>query len=184
MIIVFLGPPYAGKGTQAYLLGKNLNLRIFSMGGLIRDAREKGDEVIKDAYEKYSLKGLNIPTDIKFNLLRKKMEEAGNNFILDNFPATIDDLNFLLDYLNKKDIEINTVIHLTVSKSEMLNRLNNTSRGRADDKPEIVESRRNLQDEDRKPVLDYFRNKGILKEVNGEDDVENVRRKILEAIHD
>ncbi len=184
MIIIFLGPPYAGKGTQTALLKEKLDLPVFSMGALIREARETGDESINEAYENYALKGLNVPTEIKFSLLKRKMLEAGNNFMLDNFPATKDDLDVFLQFLSENNLSVDKVIYLSIGDEEMMRRLTNISRGRADDKPEIVKSRRQIQDEDRKPVLDYFRSMGFLREVNGEGSIEEINRKIKEAIND
>lgn len=184
MIVVFLGPPYAGKGTQTALLKNSLGLPVFSMGALIREAREKGDQDIQGAYEKYAMKGLNVPTDIKFSLLKNKMEEAGNNFILDNFPATEDDLNIFLDFLRKKNLSVGKVIHILIGEEEMIRRLNKISRGRPDDDPEIVKARKEIQDKDRKPVLDYFRKQGILVEVNGEGEINEVNKRIEQTIND
>lgn len=184
MIIVFLGPPYAAKGTQAAILGEKLNLPVFSMGALIREAQEKGDKVLRNAYEKYSLKGLNLPTDIKFSLLRKKMNEAGENFILDNFPATEDDLKVFLDFLGEKKLSVDKVIYLSIEDEEMMRRLSHISRGRADDDPKIVETRRKIQDKDREPVLEYFKRQGVLVQINGEGNVEEINKKIEKAIND
>ncbi len=184
MIIVFLGPPYAGKGTHSAFLGQKLNIPVFSMGALIRQAHDKGDEVIKDAYERYALKGLNVPTHIKFDLLKKAMIQAGDNFILDNFPATEDDLKVLSDFLKERNLSIDKVLHMKTSEEEMIKRLKNISRGRADDDPEIVRARREIQDKERKPVIEYFKNQGILTEVNSEGSIEEVNRKIEEAMND
>lgn len=184
MIIVFLGPPYAGKGTQTALLKNPLGLPVFSMGALIREARERGDQAIQDAYEKYAMKGLNVPTEIKFNLLKNKMEKAGNNFILDNFPATEDDLKIFLEFLKEKKLSVGKVIHILIGEEEMIRRLNRISRGRPDDNPEIVKSRRKIQDKDRKPVIDYFKKQGTLIEINGKGEINEVNKRIEQAIND
>ena len=108
MIIVFIGPPYAGKDTQGKLLSQQFgNMPIFSMGHLIREARESGNKTFIKAYDNYSLKGLHLPTAIKFPLLKDKMDQAKTEFILDNFPATKGDLEMLNDYLSKTNKKIN-----------------------------------------------------------------------------
>src|SRR3989344_1996358 len=126
MIVVFIGPPYAGKDTQGKLLSQKFgNMPIFSMGGFIREARERGDETFIKAYEEYSLKGLHLPTAIKFPLLKEKMDQAREGFILDNFPATKDDFTMLNDYLSKTNKKINKVIYLHISEEEMEKRFVN-----------------------------------------------------------
>ncbi len=86
MIVIFIGPPYIGKGTQSKLLGERLGLSVFSMGALIRQARDEGNQQIAKAFEEYSMKGLHLPIEIKFPLLKERMDKAKSGFILDNFP--------------------------------------------------------------------------------------------------
>lgn len=183
MIIVFIGPPYAGKDTQGKLLSQKFgNIPIFSMGHLIREARESGNETINKAYEEYSLKGLHVPTVIKFPLLKNKMDQAGDNFILDNFPATKDDLTMLNAYLLQANKKINRVIYLNISKEETKRRFKNANRGRKDDDPEIITARREIQNQDRIPVLEFYKNKNILSEIDGEGNIGEIHSKVLEEI--
>lgn len=183
MIIVFIGPPYAGKDTQGKLLSKEFgNIPIFSMGHLIREARESGDETFIKAYEEYSLKGLHLPTAIKFPLLKEKMDLAVDGFILDNFPATKDDLEMFNNYLSETNKKINRVIYLSISENEMEKRLKIVFRGRKDDHPEIVATRREIQDQDRIPVLEFYREQKLLSEINGEEDVDKIHQEILGQI--
>ncbi len=170
MIIVFIGPPYAGKGTQGKLLSQQFgNIPIFSIGALIREAKDGGDETFIKAYEKYSLKGLHVPTEIKFPLLKEKMDNATDGFILDNFPATKDDLVMLNNYLSKTNKDINRAIYLRISEEEMKKRFENVFRGRKDDDPEIIVARREIQDKERVPVLEFYKSRNLLSEINGEE---------------
>lgn len=183
MIVAFIGPPYAGKDTQGKLLSHKFgNMPIFSMGGLIREARERGDETFIKAYEEYSLKGLHLPTAIKFPLLKEKMDQAKDGFILDNFPATEDDLTMFNNYLSEINKKINRVVYLYISEEEMKKRFKNAFRGRKDDDPDIVVARREIQDQDRIPVLEFYRSQNLLSEINGEGDIDRIHKKILEEI--
>lgn len=183
MIIVFVGPPYAGKDTQGKLLSQKLGgIPIFSMGHLIREAREKGSEKIIKAYENYSLKGQHVPTKIKFPLLKEKMDKAGKDFILDNFPATEDDLAELNNYLFYANKKIDKVIYLNISDQEMQKRFKVASRGRKDDHPEIIIARRDIQNKDRIPVLEFYKNNNLLLEINGEGDIDKIHREILKNL--
>jgi adenylate kinase len=183
LIIVFIGPPYAGKDTQGKLLSQKFgSLPIFSMGHLIREAQESGDGVIIKAYEDYSLKGLHLPTVIKFPLLKEKMDQAKEGFILDNFPATKDDLVTLNDYLLRTNKKITRVIYLYLSEDAMRKRFENVSRGRRDDHPEIIVTRREIQNQDRIPVLEFYKNTNLLTEINGEGDANKIHEEILAEI--
>lgn len=183
MIIIFIGPPYAGKDTQGKLLSKEFgNIPIFSMGHLIREARERGNETFVKAYEEYSLKGLHLPTSIKFPLLKEKMDLAKDGFILDNFPATRDDLMMFNSYLMETNKKVNRVVYINISEEEMKKRLQEAFRGRKDDHPAVVAARRGIQDQDRKPVIEYYKNERLLLEVNGEGDINKVHKEILEGI--
>lgn len=183
MIVVFIGPPYAGKNTQGKLLSQKFgNMPIFSMGALIREAREGGNETFIKAYQEYSLKGLHVPTAIKFPLLKEKIDQTKDGFILDNFPATKDDLAIFNDYLSKTNRKIDKVIYLYISQEEMKKRFQNAFRGRKDDDPEIVATRREIQDQDRIPVLDYYRSQNLLSEINGEGDINKIHEDIIREL--
>lgn len=181
MIIVFLGPPYSGKGTQAAILGEKLQLPVFSMGNIIRQAYKRGDARAVEGFEKYSMKGLHLPNDLKFPLLQEKLDEK-KDFILDNYPANKEDLDKFLDYLSEKSLTLNKVFYIYISVEEMKKRM--VERGRGDDKPEIVFKRREQQDKDRISVLEYFREQKLLEEINGEGSIEEITEKILGCLND
>jgi len=184
-IYILIGPPLSGKETQGDLLELSLGgIPRFSAGHIIREAR-KFDPKFEEAYQKYSMQGLHLPTAIYFPLLEKKMDEASNTgFILDNFPATAENVEFLEKYLNGKELRIQKVISLYVSEEEMRKRFEiaKQKRGRADDTFEIVHERREHQDKDRQAVLDHYEELGLLKEINGEQTVEKVHDDIIDAI--
>ena len=123
MNIVFIGPPYAGKGTQTDLLSKRLRIPVYSMGALIREAYRKKDPNAIKGYENYSLKGKHLPTSLKFSFLKEKLDKSLNGFILDNFPATEEDLGVFNGYLNNNQKKIDKVIYLKISEKEMQNRM-------------------------------------------------------------
>jgi len=184
-VYVLIGPPLSGKETQGALLEVSLGgIPRFSMGHLIREAR-KTDPVFEKAYQEYSMQGKHLPNDIKFPLMAAEMDKAiSTGFILDNFPATTEDIQYLEKYLVGKDLKIQSVISLFVSEDEMRRRFEiaKERRGRADDTFDNVHDRREIQDHDREPVLDYYRNIGLLQEISGEGDVEKVHDEILRAI--
>ncbi len=184
-IYVLIGPPLSGKETQGELLELSLGgIPRFSMGHLIREARNK-DPKFEQAYQDYSMQGKHLPNEIKFPLMAAKMDEAsGTGFILDNFPATAEDVEYLEKYLRGRDLKIQSVISLNVSEDEMRKRFEiaKERRGRADDTYENVHDRRENQDNDRVAVLDHYRDLGLLSEISGEQSVEKVHDDIMLAI--
>jgi adenylate kinase len=182
MIIIFLGPPYSGKGTQAEILGQKLNLPVFSMGALIREGNKLGNPKAVEGYQNYTVKGLHVPNALKFDLLKEKMDANKTGFVLDNYPAMQEDLDTLNNYLSANNLKIYKVFFVNISVEEMKKRI--VERGREDDKPEIILVRREGQDKERIPVLEFFKEKGLLVEINGEGSVEEVQNRISEALND
>lgn len=181
MIIVFIGPPKSGKGIQVEMLGRELNLPVFSMGDIIRQARRAGNKRAVRGFEEYSMKGFHLPISLKFGLLKEKLDGAkSGGFILDNFPATQEDLDSFIDYLNTNSLRVNKVFYIQISIEEMMRRAG--TRGREDDAPEVIMQRRRIQDEDRKPVIDYFRQQGILEEIDGEREIGVIHGDIMSRL--
>ena len=180
MILVFLGPPYSGKGIQAELLSRRLKIPVFSMGLFIRRAYKNKDPKAVKGYEQYAMKGKHLPNKLKFHLLKQKLDKNKENFILDNYPATKEDLNEFLNYLSKHFLQLDKVFYINISISEMKKRI--VDRQRKDDKFDIILKRRQIQDKDRAPVLSYFNSKGLLKEINGEGSIEDVYERIIKFL--
>lgn len=182
MIIIFIGPPFAGKDTQAKLLGKELNIPVYSMGALIREARQAGDPLAIEGFENYSMKGLHLPINLKFHLVKDKIDSLANGLILDNFPGNQEDLDTFNNYLLDKNLKVKKVFYINIDNNEMLKRMIN--RGRGDDQPEIVMKRRENQDKDRESVIEFYKNQGILVEINGARLIEQIHEEIKEKLYD
>lgn len=182
MIVIFIGPPFSGKDTQSKLLASKLNLPVFGMGHLIREAYDANNKTAIEAYENYSMKGLHVPISLKFNLLKNKMNNAKKGFILDNFPANLEDFNTLNNYLKLRSLKIDVVFSLLISQEEMIKRIK--QRGRRDDDLEIILKRREIQDKDRVPVINYYKKIGLLEEINSEKEIEIVQKDILEKLRE
>lgn len=181
MIIIFIGPPFSGKGEQSKLLSQRLKIPVFSMGGIIRDAYKAGDKRAVEGFEKYSMKGLHVPIDLKFPLLEEKLHESKTGFILDNFPATEEDLQKFIDYLNENKLVIDKVFYIHISREEMQRRAK-VRKDRPDDDLMILLKRREVQDKDRQPVIDYFKKQNLLVEINGEGDIGEIHKKVVENL--
>ncbi len=181
MILIFIGPPYSGKDTQARLIAKEFGIPIFSMGSLIREAYKAGDPKAIEGFEQYSMKGLHVPIPLKFALLREKIEAEKDGFVLDNFPATQEDLDAFNAYMREKSLSVKKAFYLHISEEEMMRR--RIERNRPDDNVDILLKRRKEQDRDRVPVIEYFKNMKALKEIDTEGQtVEETHREIMEEL--
>lgn len=187
---VFYGPEGCGKGTQAELLGKKFNLPVLISGDLVRSAaaNDKGmmGEIVREA-----LDAGKYVADSEMQVLWKrrfKEDDAQNGWILDGFPRNLDQAMFLEDKVEKYEQPLNAVFFLDVSLDESMKRL--LARGREvyagsnkkHDSPEMIKSRLNLFYDSRDAVLDFYRKRGILFTINGEQTIEKVHEDIMKVV--
>ncbi len=175
MRLIFLGPPGAGKGTQAEIISKKLNLRKISTGDILREEMEKGTELGKIA-KSYMEKGELVPDQIMIKIIENNIKNL-DGFILDGFPRT---LNQAIEL--EKITEIDKVIYLNVPDDEIKKRLLN--RGRLDDKPEVIENRIKIYREQTQPLIEFYKEKGILYEINGIGTIEEITKRIEEVLYE
>jgi adenylate kinase len=207
---IILGPPGAGKGTQAEILSQRLNLLKVSTGDILREAVSKGTELGKLA-ESYMNRGELVPDDIMLSLVEETLK-GKDGFILDGFPRTINQAKGLEDILRKLGMEIKAVILLDVSDEEIVRRLSSrrvcikcgavynmiTSPPkiegvcdrcgselviRSDDEPDTIRKRLEVYRRETAPLIDYYRKKGLLKEVNGTGDLKEVTEKLVALLN-
>ncbi len=171
MKIIFLGMQGSGKSTQAQILAKKLNVPYIETGQLLRDKSNDVDNIgsaIRDALESGKL----VENKITIDSLKEKIKAVGiNGYVLDGYPRNSEQLSFL-------DNDIDKVFYINVSDEEATKRLQ--SRGRHDDTPELIKKRIEIFHRETEPLLDYFRKKGILVEINGERSVEAVSQDLEE----
>ncbi|MCS7244592.1 MAG: adenylate kinase [candidate division WOR-3 bacterium] len=169
MRIVFLGPPGAGKGTQADIISKRYGIRKISTGDILRNEMENNTELGKLAKE-YVKKGELVPDEIMVKIIENNIKNL-ESFILDGFPRTINQAIEL-----DKITHIDKVIHIKVPDEEIKRRLIN--RGRIDDKLDVIENRIKVYREQTQPLIEYYKNKGILYEVEGVGSIEEITKRI------
>ncbi len=211
MILVFLGPPGSGKGTQAKNLSKEFGLLHISTGDLLRDAVKRATPLGLKAKE-YMERGELVPDSLILSLIEEVMPlESG--FILDGFPRTIAQAIALEDMLKKHGKEIDKVILFDVSEEVVVDRLSGRltcsqcgevyhkkynppkQEGicdvcggkliqREDDKEEVIRKRFRVYQEQTRPLIDFYRERDKLISLNATLSVEEVKEKLLEAIKD
>lgn len=166
MRIVFIGPPGAGKGTQAERMIEKYKLAHLSTGDMLRAARDAQTEVGKKAAD-YMSSGQLVPDDIIVEIIKERLAEPDcrEGYLLDGFPRTIAQAEALDEMLVDKKTPLDVVLELKVPDEELFQRL--AGRGRADDTPEVIKQRLVAYRDQTSPLLDYYRKAGLLKSIDG-----------------
>jgi len=175
--IILIGPPGCGKGTQSKLLSQRLGLEHISTGDLIREEQTKGTAIGKLA-TKLIDHGNFLPDDIVTSLVKQKIIDSKNDsgFIFDGFPRTVNQAKSLDEFLFNRKAPVSTVINIVVSDPVITDRIlkRATIENRADDKLELIPTRIHNYKSKTALILDYFKNRRSIVEVNGENNSEEV----------
>jgi adenylate kinase len=179
--LVLVGPPGAGKGTQATALSERLGIPHISTGELFRkhiaDETELGKEV-KHILESGGL----VPDDVTNRMLIERLEQPDTaaGFLLDGFPRNIGQADVLSKVLADYDQKLDAVVQLQVDEEVVVGRL--LARGRADDNEDVIRNRQRVYRAETAPLLDYYRD--ILVSVDGVGEVEEITNRVLSALRD
>ena len=205
---VLLGAPGAGKGTQAEKICEHLNIPTISTGNIIREALKSGTEMGKKA-QSYLDKGKLVPDDVVIGIVRDRLAQGDckNGFVLDGFPRTIPQA----EALDQMGIVIDKVIDLQVTDEDVIQRMSGrricekcgasyhmqynkpqvegvcdkcagTLIQRKDDHPDTVKERLKVYHKQTEPLEEYYRKKGKLSVVKGQEDVQDTTRLTLAAL--
>jgi adenylate kinase len=174
-----LGPPGAGKGTQAQKLAEKLGIPQISTGELFRDNIENGTKLGLEA-KRYLDAGDLVPSELTNQLVDDRLDEpdAKNGFILDGYPRSLEQAKALHDMLERRGCDIDAVLEFRVSEDVLLERLK--GRGRADDTAEIIHNRMKVYRDETAPLLEYYSDQ--LKTVNAVGSLDEVFARALEAL--
>ena len=175
--IVIFGAPGSGKGTQSELLIKKYNLKHISTGEILREEMKNATKLGKLAGS-YMQKGHLVPDSVVIDMLEEVVEKhAGTKkFIFDGFPRTLAQGEALSTMLAKHGHKIDIVINLEVEDEELIDRLlkRGQALGRADDNRNTIESRLEVYNRQTLPLKEFYREQGVLHEINGTGSIENI----------
>ena len=173
MRMVFVGPPGAGKGTQAERLVKTYQMAHLSTGDMLRAARDAKTPVGLKA-DVYMSAGQLVPDDIIIGIIDERLQspDCRSGYLLDGFPRTIAQAEALDTMLAEKQTPLNVVLELRVPEEELFRRL--AGRGRADDSPEVIRERLVAYRKQTEPLLEYYGRRGLLKSIDGLGSVDEI----------
>lgn len=183
MRLILLGPPGAGKGTQAGRLVEQHGIVQLSTGDMLRAAVKAETPVGLQAKEVME-RGELVSDDIIVGIISDRIDEAdcANGFILDGFPRTIAQAEALDELLSKKGLRLDAVVELEVDDEILVGRIETrakeTGGARADDNAETLRKRLAVYHEQTAPVAGYYKSKGMLKGVNGMESIDAVSANI------
>ncbi len=206
--LVLLGPPGAGKGTQAERLVEDFDLAYYATGNILREAVEQASELGKQAKE-YMDRGELVPDELICNVIAERLDagEADDGFLLDGFPRTVGQAEMLNSALDERDRALTAALLIEVPDEEVIRRLSGRrtcvknqhiyhvefdppkNEGvcdqdgsrlvqRDDDKPETVSNRLSVYHEQTAPLIDWYGEKGVLRSFDGTRTPEEVHSRI------
>lgn len=178
--LIFLGPPGAGKGTQAKLLAELLEIPHISTGDILRGAIAKGTPLGQKA-KSYVDQGLLVPDELLLDLVRDRLNQpdAHKGWILDGFPRNVSQASFLEKLLQELNQSCDCV-NLEVPDDVLIERL--LGRGRPDDTPETIRTRLEVYHNETAPLIDFYRDRSTLRAINGDRPLEEVTESLKHVV--
>ncbi|HTU83850.1 MAG TPA: adenylate kinase [Candidatus Acidoferrales bacterium] len=210
MRLVFLGPPGAGKGTQARMLEARFGVAQISTGDILRANRSAGTELGKQA-EAYMQRGELVPDALVIDMIERELEQHSSGFVMDGFPRNVAQATAFDELLARKSWPLDAAVLFEADRATLISRLSarwtNPRSGRTynaltnpprvpgvddddggplvqreDDRPETVAKRLDVYERETKPLVDYYRARGKLVEVDALAPVGEVSNELIEAL--
>jgi adenylate kinase len=177
--LVLLGPPGAGKGTQAEKLAEKLGIPQISTGELFRRNIDNGTKLGLEA-KRYLDAGDLVPSELTNQLVDDRLDDpdAAGGFILDGYPRSVEQAKALHEMLERRGTDIDAVVEFRVSQDELLQRLK--ARGRADDTEDVILNRMKVYRDETAPLLEYYSSQ--LKTVDAVGSMDEVFARALQSL--
>ena len=185
MRLLIMGPPGAGKGTQATGLAERLGGAHISTGDIFRANVSQGTELGQLA-KSYMDQGKYVPDEVTNAMVEDRLsqDDAREAFVLDGYPRTLDQVTKLDEILAGIDSKLDAVLVLTVDHEELISRLLKRAEtsGRSDDTEEVIRERQEVYIAETAPLLPVYRERGLLREVDGVGSIDEVSARIDAAL--
>jgi adenylate kinase len=185
MQLVIMGPPGAGKGTQATLIAEHYGIPAISTGDMFR-AMKTADTPLARQVREIMESGGYVSDAITNAIVADRLahEDCKRGFLLDGYPRTLQQVQTLDDYLAESQRPLNAVISLVADVEEVVARLLRRAviDGRSDDNEETIRVRLQVYAEQTEPLLEVYRSRGLLVEVDGHGEVQEVSERIFAAL--
>ncbi|ABS02198.1 adenylate kinase [Kineococcus radiotolerans] len=183
--LVLLGPPGAGKGTQAKLLSDRLGVPAISTGDIFRANVAEGTELGRTVQE-YLNAGKYVPDAVTNQMVRERLAQpdAAEGFILDGYPRTTDQVRELDDMLADVGAKLEHVLEIAADTDELVRRLAKRAveQGRSDDTEEVIRTRQQVYAEQTAPLVEVYSDRGLLRSVDGLGDIPEVTSRLVSAL--
>ena len=186
MKLLLIGPPGAGKGTQASKLSEVFGIPAISTGDIFR-ANVKNETPLGLEAKSYMDRGAYVPDDLTNKLVRDRLQnpDCVNGFLLDGYPRTADQVKELDDILRETDSSLDAVIQLTADTDEVVKRLAKRAidQGRSDDTEDVIRNRMAIYEDQTAPLISLYAARGLLIMVDGLGEIDEVTSRIVEALN-
>jgi adenylate kinase len=183
--MLIVGPPGAGKGTQAGRITSTYGIPDISTGDIFRE-NIKNQTPLGVQVKAIVDAGDYVPDTLTNELVKNRLEQpdAQSGFLLDGYPRTLDQVRYLDELLESKGQKLEAVIQLVADQDEIVSRLTKRAKeqGRADDSEEAIRHRQQVYLRETSPLIDVYRDRGLLVEVDGLGDVDEVAGRIKAAL--
>lgn len=183
--LLIIGPPGAGKGTQAVRVAEHFAIPAISTGDIFRYNVSEGTELGLRA-KAYMDAGEYVPDQLTNDLVRDRLAQpdASRGFLLDGYPRTADQTEELDAILNERSAKLDAVIQLTADTEELVKRLMNraSEQGRSDDNADTIRRRLEVYEDQTAPLIDIYVARGLVAKVSGLGSMDEVFERILEVL--
>jgi adenylate kinase len=183
--LVILGPPGAGKGTQATRIAESLDIPAISTGDIFRH-NIKNETALGRQVKEILASGAYVPDEVTNAIVRDRLDkpDAAVGFLLDGYPRTLAQVTDLDEMLTAKGTSLDAVLELTVDTDEVVQRLLKRAEldGRADDTEDVIRHRMNVYVQETAPLSAVYRARGLLRRVDGMGEMDEVTERLQAAL--
>ena len=183
--LLLIGPPGAGKGTQAALLAEHFGIPAISTGDIFRE-NVKNQTPLGIEAKGFMDRGEYVPDTLTNALVKDRLNQADaqKGFLLDGYPRTIGQVDRLDEFLDEMNQKLDVVVQLTADTEELIRRLSKRAQeqGRTDDTPDVIRRRQEVYEAQTAPLIDVYLSRSVVAKINGLGEVSEVTGRIIEAL--